>query len=231
MDLILFKRIIYILNIENQEINQKKEEELSNKNEKEKEKGIENDNINNISTEKLIHNQRVNTEEGKKSQILNKKIEIEKEKEIEKEGEKSLKQKEKNISHNSNKSNKIDTEKNKFNESENENESVTEITNEDFIKHIKDSLNLIQTALEENSLDFINFIEDNVRKIKLDGKLYDYINIEDLNDKLIGIKVVLSDMQLSCLCSKYSLPDELRLIDVKNFEKSLRDFKNDNLKL
>ena len=227
------KNINDILNIENQEINQKKEEELSNKNEKEKEKGIENDNINNISTEKLIHNQRVNTEEGKKSQILNKKIEIEKEKEkeIEKEDEKSLKQKEKNISHNSNKSNKIDTEKNKFNESENENESVTEITNEDFIKHIKDSLNLIQTALEENSLDFINFIEDNVQKIKLDGKLYDYINIEDLNDKLIGIKVVLSDMQLSCLCSKYSLPNELRLIDVKNFEKSLRDFKNDNLKL
>ena len=223
------KNINDILNLENQEINQKKEEELSNKNEKEK--GIENDNINNISTEKLIHNQRVNTEEEKKSQILNKKIEIEKEKEIEKEDEKSLKQKEKNISHNSNKSNKIDTEKNKFNESENENESVTEITNEDFIKHIKDSLNLIQTALEENSLDFINFIEDNVRKIKLDGKLYDYINIEDLNDKLIGIKVVLSDMQLSCLCSKYSLPDELRLIDVKNFEKSLRDFKNDNLKL
>ena len=227
------KNINDILNLENQEINQKKEEELSNKNEKEKEKGIENDNINNISTEKLINNQRVNTEEEKKSQILNKKIEIEKEKEkeIEKEDEKSLKQKEKNISHNSNKSNKIDTEKNKFNESENENESVTEITNEDFIKHIKDSLNLIQTALEENSLDFINFIEDNVRKIKLDGKLYDYINIEDLNDKLIGIKVVLSDMQLSCLCSKYSLPDELRLIDVKNFEKSLRDFKNDNLKL
>ena len=227
------KNINDILNLENQEINQKKEEELSNKNEKEKEKGIENDNINNISTEKLINNQRVNKKKKKKSQILNKKIEIEKEKEkeIEKEDEKSLKQKEKNISHNSNKSNKIDTEKNKFNESENENESVTEITNEDFIKHIKDSLNLIQTALEENSLDFINFIEDNVRKIKLDGKLYDYINIEDLNEKLIGIKVVLSDMQLSCLCSKYSLPDELRLIDVKNFEKSLRDFKNDNLKL
>jgi hypothetical protein len=92
-------------------------------------------------------------------------------------------------------------------------------------------LNLIQTALEENSLDFINFIEDNVQKIKLGGKFYDYVNIEDLNDKLIGIRVVLSDMQLSCLCSKFSLPEELRLIDVKNFEKSLRDFKNGNLKL
>jgi hypothetical protein len=211
--------------LENQEINQKKEENVdendiendkdknSDKNEKEKEK--ESDNINNISTEKLIKNQRENTKEQKK----------EKEKEKEKE---QKKEKAKTLTNNSNKS---EERKNKFNESENENDSVTEITNEDFIKHIKDSLNSIQNALEENSLEFINFIEDNVRKIKIGEKFYDYINIEDLNDKFIGIKVVLSDMQLSCLCSKYSLPDELRLIDVKNFEKSLRDFKNGNLKL
>ena len=204
---------------ENPEIIQKKEENIDEngiendkenaKNENEKEK--ESDNINNISTEKLIHNQRENTKEQKKENTKEQK-----------------KEKAKTLTNNSNKS---EERKNKFNESENENDSVTEITNEDFIKHIKDSLNLIQNALEENSLEFINFIEDNVRKIKIGEKFYDYINIEDLNDKLIGIKVVLSDMQLSCLCSKYSLPDELRLIDVKNFEKSLRDFKNGNLKL
>ena len=204
---------------ENPEIIKKKEENIdenaiendkeNGKNENEKEK--ESDNINNISTEKLIHNQRENTKEQKKENTKEQK-----------------KEKAKTLTNNSNKS---EERKNKFNESENENDSVTEITNEDFIKHIKDSLNLIQNALEENSLEFINFIEDNVRKIKIGEKFYDYINIEDLNDKLIGIKVVLSDMQLSCLCSKYSLPDELRLIDVKNFEKSLRDFKNGNLKL
>ena len=204
---------------ENPEIIQKKEENIDEngiendkenaKNENENEK--ESDNINNISTEKLIHNQRENTKEQKKENTKEQK-----------------KEKAKTLTNNSNKS---EERKNKFNESENENDSVTEITNEDFIKHIKDSLNLIQNALEENSLEFINFIEDNVRKIKIGEKFYDYINIEDLNDKLIGIKVVLSDMQLSCLCSKYSLPDELRLIDVKNFEKSLRDFKNGNLKL
>ena len=204
---------------ENPEIIQKKEENIDEngiendkenaKNENEKEK--ESDNINNISTEKLIQNQRENTKEQKKENTKEQK-----------------KEKAKTLTNNSNKS---EERKNKFNESENENDSVTEITNEDFIKHIKDSLNLIQNALEENSLEFINFIEDNVRKIKIGEKFYDYINIEDLNDKLIGIKVVLSDMQLSCLCSKYSLPDELRLIDVKNFEKSLRDFKNGNLKL
>ena len=206
---------------ENPEIIKKKEENIdenaiendkeNGKNENEKEKEKESDNINNISTEKLIHNQRENTKEQKKENTKEQK-----------------KEKAKTLTNNSNKS---EERKNKFNESENENDSVTEITNEDFIKHIKDSLNLIQNALEENSLEFINFIEDNVRKIKIGEKFYDYINIEDLNDKLIGIKVVLSDMQLSCLCSKYSLPDELRLIDVKNFEKSLRDFKNGNLKL
>ena len=204
---------------ENPEIIQKKEENIDEngiendkenaKNENEKEK--ESDNINNISTEKLIHNQRENTKEQR--------------------GENTKEQKKEKAKTLTNNSNKSEERKNKFNESENENDSVTEITNEDFIKHIKDSLNLIQNALEENSLEFINFIEDNVRKIKIGEKFYDYINIEDLNDKLIGIKVVLSDMQLSCLCSKYSLPDELRLIDVKNFEKSLRDFKNGNLKL
>ena len=206
---------------ENPEIIKKKEENIdengiendkeNGKNENEKEKEKESDNINNISTEKLIQNQRENTKEQKKENTKEQK-----------------KEKAKTLTNNSNKS---EERKNKFNESENENDSVTEITNEDFIKHIKDSLNLIQNALEENSLEFINFIEDNVRKIKIGEKFYDYINIEDLNDKLIGIKVVLSDMQLSCLCSKYSLPDELRLIDVKNFEKSLRDFKNGNLKL
>lgn len=206
---------------ENPEIIKKKEENIdengiendkeNGKNDNENEKEKESDNINNISTEKLIHNQREKTKEQKKENTKEQK-----------------KEKAKTLTNNSNKS---EERKNKFNESENENDSVTEITNEDFIKHIKDSLNLIQNALEENSLEFINFIEDNVRKIKIGEKFYDYINIEDLNDKLIGIKVVLSDMQLSCLCSKYSLPDELRLIDVKNFEKSIRDFKNGNLKL
>ena len=108
---------------------------------------------------------------------------------------------------------------------------MTEITNEDFIKYIKESLNSIIKALEENNLQFLNFIEENVNEIEINEEKYKYINIEDLNDKLIGIKVILSDMQLSCLCSKFSLPNELRLINVQNFENSLNDFKEGNLKL
>ena len=124
---------------------------------------------------------------------------------------------------------RTEREKNKTNE--NDDDSITEITNEDFIKHIKDSLNSIQIALEANSLQFIPFIEDNIKKMKINGEEYDYINIEDLNEKLVGIEVILTDMQLSCLCSKYSLPNELRLINVKTFEKSLQECKNGNIKL
>jgi hypothetical protein len=123
------------------------------------------------------------------------------------------------------------TEGEKIKTNENEDDSVTEITNEDFIRHIKESLTSIQSALESNSLEFIPFIEDNVKKMKINEEEYDYINIEDLNEKLVGIDVVLSDMQLSCLCSKYSLPNELRLINVKSLEKSLEENKNGNIKL
>ena len=125
--------------------------------------------------------------------------------------------------------NKTDGEKNKTNE--NEDDSITEITNEEFIKQIRDSLSSILNALENNSLEFMNFIEDSVKKIKIEDEEYNYINIEDLNEKLVGIDVILSDLQLSCLCSKYSLPNELRLINVKIFEKNLKEFKEGNYKL
>ena len=125
--------------------------------------------------------------------------------------------------------NKTDGEKNKTNE--NEDDSVTEITNEEFIKQIRDSLSSILNALENNSLEFMNFIEDSVKKIKIEDEEYNYINIEDLNEKLVGIDVILSDLQLSCLCSKYSLPNELRLINVNIFEKNLKEFKEGNYKL
>ena len=119
--------------------------------------------------------------------------------------------------------NKTEGGKNKTND--NEDDSVTEITNEDFIRHIKESLKFIQTGLDSNNLDFISFIKDNIKKKIIDGEEFEYINIEDLNEKLNEVDVILSDLQLSCLCSKYSLPDELRLINVMSFQKSLQDLK------
>ena len=108
---------------------------------------------------------------------------------------------------------------------------MTEITNEEFIKNIKESFNIINRALEKNSLKFIPYIKEYINKKENNGKIYEYINIADLNDKLNEINIVLSDIQLSCLCSKYCLPDEIRLIDINYFNKSLIDFKNGNFKI
>ena len=119
--------------------------------------------------------------------------------------------------------NKTEGGKNKTND--NEDDSVTEITNEDFIRHIKESLKFIQTGLDSNNLDFISFIKDNIKKKIIDGEEFEYINIEDLNEKLNEVDVILSDLQVSCHCSKYRLPDELRLINVMSFQKSLQDLK------
>ena len=137
-----------------------------------------------------------------------------------------------NIQENNN-TNKKEDDKNINDNITNENldDSVTEITNEEFVKYIKESLSSINDALKNNNLEFNSFVEEYIKKIDINGENYEYINIEDLNEKLIDIKVVLNDLQLSCLCSKYSLPNELRFINVKNMEKSLQDLKDGKLNL
>ena len=70
-----------------------------------------------------------------------------------------------------------------------------------------------------------------INKNMIDGELYQYINIEDFNEKIISLGVTLTDLQLSCLCSKFSVPNELRLIDKIKFEKSLEDNLNSVLKI
>ena len=74
-------------------------------------------------------------------------------------------------------------------------------------------------------------METVINKNLIEGEYYEYINIEDFNDKLMSIGVTLTDLQLSCLCSKFSVPNELRLIDKKMFEKSLEDNLNGVLKI
>ena len=217
------------INIDSNPKNQKEEniEKKENINNDQK-VSTSNININNISTEKIINQQKKETsKENKKESEIN----IKKEENIT--NKNNINNTNNNNGQNNNgqnnNNNKSEEERNK--DDETDGDSVTEITNEDFIKYIKESLNSIVKALEENNLQFLNFIEENVNEIKINEEKYKCINIEDLNDKLIGINVILSDMQLSCLCSKFSLPNELRLINVKSFENGLNDFKAGNLKL
>ncbi len=126
----------------------------------------------------------------------------------------------KTLNKNSNNNNNGDGDDTNYN---NDEDSVTEITNEEYRKQIIDSINIIQKALKKNSTDFNSLTDDVINKNLINGIFYEYINIEDLNDKFLSIGISLTDLQLSCLCSKYCVPNELRLIDKKKFEKSLED--------
>ena len=108
---------------------------------------------------------------------------------------------------------------------------MTEITNEEYRKQISESINTIQISLQNNFTDFDSLMEGVINKNLIGGEFYEYINIEDFNEKLISIGVTLTDLQISCLCSKYSVPNELRLIDKKRFAQSLKDNLNGVLKI
>ena len=113
----------------------------------------------------------------------------------------------------------------------NEEDSITEITNDEYNKYILESINQIQKAIKNKSTDFNALMNGVLNKMSVNGEFYEYINIEDFNEKMVSIGVTLSDLQLSCLCSKYCIPNELRLIDKLKFEKSLEDYINGNLKM
>ena len=88
----------------------------------------------------------------------------------------------------------------------------------------------MQKGLKEANISFNDLMINVIQKRKITGVFYECITIEDFNDQLKSIKVVLSDLKLSCLCSKYSIPNELRLIDKKRIEKDIEEQSKGNLK-
>ena len=109
-------------------------------------------------------------------------------------------------------------------------DSVTEITNEEYIKQLTEAISIMQKGLKEANISFNDLMINVIQKRKITGIFYECITIEDFNDQLKSINIVLSDLKLSCLCSKYSIPNELRLIDKKRIEKDIEEQSKGNLK-
>ena len=129
---------------------------------------------------------------------------------------------------------KIHTDKNEKENSddyEDDEDSMTEITNEEYIKQLTEALSIMQKGLSDANINFSDLMSNVIQKRKITGVFYECITIEDFNDQLKSIKIVLSDLKLSCLCSKYSIPNELRLIDKNKIEKDIEDQSNGILKL
>ena len=133
----------------------------------------------------------------------------------------------------SKKSKKMNTNNDKDNSDdfEDDDESMTEITNEEYIKQLVEAIGLMDEGLKKSNSNFGDLMANVIQKRKINGVFYECITIEDFNDQLKSINVVLSDLKLSCLCSKYSIPNELRLIDKNKIEKDIEKHIKGILKL
>ena len=101
----------------------------------------------------------------------------------------------------------------------------------DSAKNLKETIALMHSGLNNANTTFSDLMANVIQKRKILGKFYECITIEDFNDQLKSINVVLSDLKLSCLCSKYSIPNELRLIDKNKIEKDIEKHIKGILKL
>ena len=193
-------------------------------------------------------NSKIKEEENERERESERKKEDEKPKEI-KENTKKEKKKEKILDNDddeiklndkksvtdenfSKKSKKMNTNnKDNSDDIDDDEDSMTEITNEEYIKQLMEAISLMQDGLKEANTSFDELMGNVVQKRKLNGIFYECITIEDFNDQLKSINVVLSDLKLSCLCSKYSIPNELRLIDKNKIEKDIEKHIKGTLKL
>ena len=136
-----------------------------------------------------------------------------------------------NLSQKHNKNNFDKNDKENSDDLEEDEDSMTEITNEEYVKQLTEAITLIEKGIKEANTNFTDLMENVIQKRKITGNYYECITIEDFNDQLKSINVILSDLKLSCLCSKYSIPNELRLIDKNKIEKDIHNFIKGDLKL
>ena len=108
-------------------------------------------------------------------------------------------------------------------EGDEDEDSMTEITNEEYIKQLKEAINIMQEGLKVANTNFNDLMTNVVQKRKITGNFYECITIEDFNEQLKSINIIMTDLKLSCLCSKYSIPNELRLIDKNKIGKDIED--------
>ncbi len=100
-------------------------------------------------------------------------------------------------------------------------ESATEISVEEYLKQLKGALDLIKRALKLKNKSLSSIVENKKKIMKSDDEDIEYILITDLYNELKSIGVVLSDLKLSCLCSKYCLQNDLKNINIKSLEDDL----------
>ena len=113
----------------------------------------------------------------------------------------------------------IDIDKENTDDMEEDEDSMTEITNEEYVKQLREAIKQMKEGLEKAKTNFNDLMNNVVQKRKINGRFYEYVTIEDFNEQLKTVKITLTDLKLSCMCSKYCIPNELRLVDKNKIDK------------
>lgn len=111
-------------------------------------------------------------------------------------------------------------------------ESMTEITNEEYIKTINEAINLMIIGLTKEKKTirqvFTPFIKPKI--LKENGKeAIDVITIDEFNEELKKLNINLSDLQLSCLCTKYCINNEFNYLNIAALEEDIKNSSNTSL--
>ena len=125
----------------------------------------------------------------------------------------------------------IDIDKENTDDMEEDEDSMTEITNEEYVKQLREAIKQMKEGLEKAKTNFNDLMNNVVQKRKINGRFYEYVTIEDFNEQLKTVKITLTDLKLSCLCSKYCIPNELRLVDKNKIDKDIQNYAKGILKL
>ena len=117
--------------------------------------------------------------------------------------------------------------------SQSQSESMTEITNEEYIKTISEALTLIVAGLTKEKKDLRKVFETYIKtKIVNEGEKEtncEVVSIDEFNDELRKININLSDLQLSCLCTKYCINNEFNYINIGALEQDVKNSSNTSL--
>lgn len=113
--------------------------------------------------------------------------------------------------------------------------NVTEITKEDFKKNISQAFDLINKGMSNKKETLRNLFRDFIERKMIKRKEKsssegDVVSVENFHEELRKIGVLLTDLQLSCLCTKYCINNELEYVDISLLDSDLKDSSSSSVK-
>ena len=111
---------------------------------------------------------------------------------------------------------KTEDDKNKVEEDD----SFEEISREEYEKAINETLLLIKLIMEKENKTCFKVFEDSI--VKISHPESDIITIESFNDELVKRGINLTELQLSCICNKYCINEDLKALNIHQINSDIK---------